>query len=201
MSRKKASPKAGQGDPPVTGRPSLYTDELAEEILVRLSSGETLASICDGEGMPTTQTVHQWRHARPAFFDAYARARQEYLRAMGDTILEIADDAISDFEIRVPLDSKYLQEIREDDAVVFRYDKRHVNRAQLMINTRQWQMERLLANEYGAKSRVDVHVFEEIATDDLLGEIAEALIAADISVDEIAAAMAALGGGGEGGLH
>ena len=57
------------------GRPSLYTADLAEEILLRLSNGEPLAVICRDEHMPCDDTVRDWGKRNEEFSRAYARAR------------------------------------------------------------------------------------------------------------------------------
>lgn len=57
------------------GRPSLYTADLAEEILLRLSTGEPLAVICRDAHMPCDDTVRDWGKRNEEFSRAYARAR------------------------------------------------------------------------------------------------------------------------------
>jgi len=49
------------------GRPSKYTQALADEICERLSKGEPLASICRDEKMPEVRTVSDWKTAHPEF--------------------------------------------------------------------------------------------------------------------------------------
>jgi hypothetical protein len=49
-----------------TGRATTYTPATAELIAARLADGETLSSICRTPGMPSRQTVHQWRMRIPA---------------------------------------------------------------------------------------------------------------------------------------
>jgi hypothetical protein len=46
--------------PKPTGRPSLYTPELADEICRRLADGESLRAICAEAGKPHFSTVMQW---------------------------------------------------------------------------------------------------------------------------------------------
>lgn len=58
------------------GRPTVYTREIADEIISRLSAGESLASICAGEDMPPSSTVRGWNtDDRDGFSARYARAR------------------------------------------------------------------------------------------------------------------------------
>ncbi len=58
-----------------TGRPSKYTLDLAESICERLSSGESLTSICAAEEMPKRTTVVGWQGQHNGFSTLYARAR------------------------------------------------------------------------------------------------------------------------------
>lgn len=59
------------------GRPSTFTDELAAEVIERLSGGETLADICRDEHMPAVRTVSHWKKANSAFSADFARARDD----------------------------------------------------------------------------------------------------------------------------
>ncbi len=60
--------------PKKTGRPSKYTLHLAGSILERLSSGESLTSICAAEEMPKRTTVVKWQGQHDTFATLYARA-------------------------------------------------------------------------------------------------------------------------------
>jgi hypothetical protein len=42
------------------GRPSKYTDAIADTICSRLSNGESLAQICREDEFPSQQTVYSW---------------------------------------------------------------------------------------------------------------------------------------------
>lgn len=68
----------------VTGRPSLYTPELALDILSGMSVGKTLTEICQGEGMPNRATVYRWAEQDAAFRDALARARDAQAHAIAE---------------------------------------------------------------------------------------------------------------------
>lgn len=58
------------------GRPSLYSDELAAEIVQRLSAGEPLTIICRSDHMPCDDTVRAWADRNEAFSRDIARARE-----------------------------------------------------------------------------------------------------------------------------
>jgi hypothetical protein len=76
-----------------TGRPSSYTDEIADEICERLAEGESLRAICKSDGMPRMSSVFRWLadEANERFREQYARAREEQAEALADEIVTIAD--------------------------------------------------------------------------------------------------------------
>jgi hypothetical protein len=57
-------------------RPSIFTEELAEEICAQLADGHSLLAVCRADGMPTTRTVYYWLESNEEFFHRYARARE-----------------------------------------------------------------------------------------------------------------------------
>jgi hypothetical protein len=74
----------------MTGRPSLYSDETAEEICIRIACGEPLASVCRRKGMPAYRTVMRWLVDNEGFRHNYARAREDQANADADTVGDIA---------------------------------------------------------------------------------------------------------------
>lgn len=74
------------------GRPSMFTEEVGDEIVDRVAAGEDIAGICRSLGM-TLATLHRWREKFPAFGEAYARARQRSGEASESRIQAIMDDA------------------------------------------------------------------------------------------------------------
>lgn len=75
-----------------TGRPSLYTEELGEQIVDRVAAGEDIAGICKSVGI-SLSVLHRWREVYPAFMEAYARARHRSGEASESRIQAIMDDA------------------------------------------------------------------------------------------------------------
>lgn len=58
-----------------TGRPSLYTPELAQEVVDGLSDGIPLTVICRRDHMPDDDTIRSWAKEREDLSRAIARAR------------------------------------------------------------------------------------------------------------------------------
>src|SRR4051794_13715827 len=75
----------------MTGRPSVYTPELAAEICERLACGESLRAICRGETMPGPTRVYCWLDEKPEFRERYARAREAQGEHCADEIIAVAD--------------------------------------------------------------------------------------------------------------
>jgi terminase small subunit-like protein len=62
--------------PRKTGRASIYTQAIADEITARLADGEPLAEICRDAHMPGVTTVWTWEKDKPELSERIARARQ-----------------------------------------------------------------------------------------------------------------------------
>lgn len=119
------------------GRPSLYTQELADEITRRLSEGEPLAKICRDDHMPAVRTVSHWKEAHPSFLADFARAREEGADALAVEALDIADDGRRD----------YTQ--NSDGRDVVDYD--HIQRSKLRVDTRLKLLAKWFPARYGDK--------------------------------------------------
>lgn len=93
------------------GRPSKYTEAIADTICSRLSNGESLAQICREDAFPSQQTVYSWLFSMPVFLEKYTRAREEQADTNADQILKIADEeppSYTDEKGRTTLDMTYL---------------------------------------------------------------------------------------------
>lgn len=119
-----------------TGRTTTYTPATAELIAARLADGETLSSVCRTPGMPSRQTVHQWRMRIPAFNDLYMRAREIGMEAMSDDMLTIADDDTGDMVDGAP-------------------NSANVQRSRLMVDTRKFLLAKLAPKVYGDRVEVE----------------------------------------------
>lgn len=116
----------------------LYSQEIAQEILERLSDGESLASICALEGMPSRGAVNHWVLTdHDGFASRYASAREAGLMTLADDILVISDDGSND--------------TYKDDAGNQRTDQDVVQRSRLRVDSRKWLLSKLLPKQYGDK--------------------------------------------------
>lgn len=78
------------------GRPSIYSDELADSILERLGNGESLVQICADDAMPGLRTVMTWAAEHDDFSTKYLRAREAQAEVMDDKIMTAAGEAKAD---------------------------------------------------------------------------------------------------------
>lgn len=124
------------------GGQTVYTSAQADEIIARLSAGETLREICRLPGMPPASTVRGWVvDDRDGFGERYARARAMGIDAWADEMLEIAHDASNDWMSRNGRDGDPAYELNGE----------HVQRSRLRIDTLKWQMSKLRPEVYGDK--------------------------------------------------
>lgn len=122
------------------GRPTDFSQDLADQLCERLADGESLRSICDAEDMPNKATVFRWLAKFPEFSDQYARARETQADSLFDEILSIADDGHNDWMLR-----KY----GEDERWVENGEA--LRRSQLRVDARKWMAGKLRPKKYGEK--------------------------------------------------
>jgi hypothetical protein len=138
------------------GRPTIYTEALAEQICTELCTGRTLRDVCRDDGMPDESTVRLWAQSdRDGFGARYRSARELGYHTMADEILEIADDARNDWVARRRANG-------EGEPML---DHEHVSRAKLRIEVRRWLLSKALPKIYG--DRLDLKASHE-AGDTLL---------------------------------
>lgn len=76
----------------MTGRPSIRTDAIVDDVIARVSKGEPLASVCRTPGYPATVTWYDWMKADEDLSERFARAREAGFDAIARDALQIADD-------------------------------------------------------------------------------------------------------------
>jgi hypothetical protein len=146
----------------MTGRPTIYTNDLAERICTELCTGRTLKDVCRDDGMPAESTVRHWaQEDRESFTARYRLAREIGYHAMADEILDIADDARNDWVARRKANG-------EGEPML---DHEHVSRAKLRIDVRRWLLSKALPKIYG--DRLDFKASHEVG--DSLLELMKAI--------------------------
>jgi hypothetical protein len=131
------------------GRPSKFTEALADEICERLSKAEPLAVVCRDEHMPADRTVREWQQKDEKFAAAIARAREAGFDLMAEECLEIADDARNDYM------EKLANEGDEQAVKATAFDAEHVQRSKLRIETRLKLLAKWDPKRYGEKQHIE----------------------------------------------
>lgn len=116
----------------ITGRPPIYTDELAREFCKRIAMGRSLRSVCEDEDMPDSTTVFEWKKKQAGFAELYAHATEERGLTYGDRITDLIDNVLA---------GEY-----------------EVDRARLALDGLKWVSARLAPRQYGDKQTIDVQV-------------------------------------------
>lgn len=95
------------GDVKPMGRPSTFSQAVADDICERIALGNSLRSICREDDMPAMSTVFKWLSQQPSFAEQYTHAREAQADAIVDDILDIADDKTLDpNDRRIRIDSR-----------------------------------------------------------------------------------------------
>ncbi len=156
------------------GQKSTYTEWHGEMICAGLAEGHSLLSICEALGVPY-ETARRWELDIPEHAGNVARAREMGCHALAEQALEIAN-------------TPHLGEVRTtkaDGSVEIRQEDMTAHR-RLQIDTRKWLISRWLPKVYGDKVAVG-------GADDL-PPIRSDRPLADLTTEEIRAALAKLGG-------
>jgi len=126
------------------GRPTTYTQELADKICEELAIGKSLRTVCAAEDMPAIRTIFNWFRSQPEFLLQYEKAKQESADAMAEELLDIADDGTND----------YVERERPDGSVHEVLNTEHIQRSRLRVDTRKWLMSKMKPKKYGEKMDV-----------------------------------------------
>lgn len=138
--KKKAVEPAETKEPATLGRPTIFTQDVADQICERLMHGETLRQIVRDEAMPCRRSVHNWLATNQTFMHQYAQAKEHQADTIFDEMFDIADDGTNDWMLRSQ---------GEDDIEVVNHE--NIQRSRLRIDTRKWALARMAPKKYGEK--------------------------------------------------
>lgn len=122
------------------GRPSEFTQEIADILCERIAQGESVRTIAKDELMPASTTIYRWLQSNGEFREQYARAKEIQAEVMADELLEIADDGSNDWMTK-----------RFGETEVEMPNPEVLQRSKLRVDTRKWIMSKLLPKKYGDK--------------------------------------------------
>ena len=151
-----------KAETPKIGRPTTYTQELADEICAQLAEGKSMRTVCLADGMPAMSTVFKWLREHPLFSEQYTKAKAEAADAMVEEMTDIADDGRNDW-----------MEVHDKDgnAIGWKVNGEHVQRSRLRVETRKWIAAKLKPKKYGDKIDMNHGVQPENPLATLLGQI------------------------------
>lgn len=141
------------------GRPSSFTQKIADEICERIATQPRgIDRICDeDDDMPTARTVHRWLNEHDDFCQSYLRAKERQADLLFDQALQIADTPqlgrivkrkpvkVGETEIMLGGEAVTSEEITEEDMLGHR---------KLQVDTRLRMAGKLAPKKYGDKTLV-----------------------------------------------
>ncbi len=127
------------------GRPTVYSEKIAEEICVRMCAGESLLKICKDEKMPDRVTIYRWLMASNEdgtkkyehFCNKYEEASNIRAEHMFDEIETIADE--SPDVIKKGAEKK---------------SSAYASAQRLRIDARKWYLSKVMPKKYGDRQTV-----------------------------------------------
>lgn len=122
------------------GRPSIYTQDLADRICAELALGKSMRTVLKGDGMPSMDTVFRWLREKPEFSEQYAKAKAESADALVEEMIDIADSGSNDW-----------MENNDPNNPGYRVNGEHIQRSRLRVDTRKWIASKLKPKKYGEK--------------------------------------------------
>jgi len=128
---------------PKIGRPSIYTEELANDICTRLGLVESLRKICLSEDMPSLSSVMSWLTTKPAFLEQYTRAREIQAETQFDELIDIVDQ---------PPELSHITN-NKGELVEIKFDSSYVQWMKLRVDTRKWTAARMAPKKYGEQKQ------------------------------------------------
>ena len=130
-----------------TGRPSDFTQDIADTICERIADGASLRKVCkDDDALPDRATVLRWlaKEEHEAFRGQYARAQDERADFYFEETMEISDNTGTD-----------------RDAIA---------KARLRVDTRKWVCARMNPKKYSDRLKLDATV-TDTPHEDALGQL------------------------------
>jgi hypothetical protein len=97
------------------GRPSKYSEVIADAICDEIATGRSVLQICEGTGFPGERTVYRWLEINEESRQKYARTREFQAEHYAAPIVALADTPVEARKIVIKSDGS--EEITIGDAV------------------------------------------------------------------------------------
>lgn len=134
------------------GRPTDYTEELAQRICIELAEGRSLREICAQDDMPARPTVFRWLFQNLEFRDQYTRSREFQGEVHAEEMNDKAAEALE------------LVKLCDDPRAASAY----VQAIKLQVEQYRWNAARLLPKKYG--DRIQQEVTGDVTLSDMISK-------------------------------
>lgn len=134
-----------------------FSQEIFDEICVRIAEGESLRKICKDDKMPSLVAVWKWLNNSEELVKQYTRAREEQAETFVDEILDIADDNKDDTSI--------------DENGKLIINQEVIARSRLRVDSRKWIASKLKPKRFGDYTKIQAEVKDTSSTSSWLGEV------------------------------
>lgn len=163
MDNEKKSPYITPGQ--TFGRPSFYTDELADRMCQVISKdGRAVGTMCkEIDWFPSKDTFYEWLNTHAHFSDAYSRAKRAQAEIRLENVQELIDSGEQDF--------------REHGGRLYNNNSFCV-RLRTGAGFAQWRAAKLLGEVYGDKK-------VEEKFDELKEQVCDAILGVQRSRDKL----------------
>ena len=128
------------------GRPSKFTQKLANTICDRIAKGESVRLIAEDKDMPAQKTVYNWLKDRPEFLQQYMRAREDQADFWAEEIIEISDNTNDDITTKKNPDGTEYDTVNHE----------HIQRSRLRVDSRKWLASKLKPKRYGDTKKLEL---------------------------------------------
>jgi len=112
----------------MAGRPTIFTEAIANAICRRLADGESLRHICLDKRMPSRETVRRWQGENSLFRGQYVTARDHMVDALAEEAMFLAKTA----------------------------NPKNANARRLYVDTVKWYTGKVAPKKYGDKLAMEV---------------------------------------------
>lgn len=131
-----------------TGRPTDYTEEIANKICDLFAMGYSMRQVCLEDGMPVPSTIYLWLSKYREFSDKYVCAKADGQECLVDELSEIADKVLTGA-----------------------YEP---NQARVAADIKKWHITKLAPKKYGDKQFIETKdTTNEITDEELNAKILE----------------------------
>jgi hypothetical protein len=124
------------------GRPRIYTDEIAYELVERIGGGRAMHDVCENDkDMPSATTVYRWLRTVDGFRELMDDAKHAKYDKRAEECIAIADDGSNDIEI--------VATAGEDGVLKAKVKGEAIERTKLRLGERHRHMAKELPHKYG----------------------------------------------------